>query len=304
MDIINDKNFSSENRTVVTFGKFDGIHTGHKLLINKAVAIAEKEGLKTILCTFDMRKWKSHSEPQITDVKEKEIICNELGVDILLEIPFDDSIALLEPEEFINEFIRKKLNAEYVVVGTDWKFGKDRKGDVESLVKYSNTYGYTAVIEEKITIDNREISSTWIRDEIKSGNMEKANELLGYPYFFYGMVESGKKLGRTIGFPTINLSVDCDKILPPYGVYASIINIGGRVLHGVTNVGVRPTVDDDERVSVETYIFDFDEQVYGEYIMVELVHFIRKEKKFESLAELKKHLESDIFNVIKFYNKI
>ena len=133
MDIINDKNFSSENRTVVTFGKFDGIHTGHKLLINKAVAIAEKEGLKTILCTFDMRKWKSHSEPQITDVKEKEIICNELGVDILLEIPFDDSIALLEPEEFINEFIRKKLNAEYVVVGTDWKYGKDRKGDVEGF---------------------------------------------------------------------------------------------------------------------------------------------------------------------------
>lgn len=299
MEYLNCKDFKIEYDTVVTFGKFDGIHNGHKLLIEKAKELANSCGLKVVLCTFDMSAWKSTSMSQITTMDEKKIICETLGVDILLDYPFDNEIASMEPEGFINDFVKNKLNAKYVVVGSDWRFGQNRAGDANLLNSMQDKYGYEAVVLDKILSDGKEISSTWIREELANGNVRVANELLGYKFFFYGQVVAGKKLGRTIGFPTVNIAPGAEKLLPKFGVYKTEVVIDGVVHTGVTNVGIRPTVDNDNRVTVETFIIDFNEDVYGKNIEIKLCDFIRAEKKFDSVEALKKQLDTDIENAKK-----
>lgn len=300
MEYIRTEEFNIDYPTVVTFGKFDGIHKGHKILIEEAKKIAVREGVKVVLCTFDMSEWLQCKIPQISLADERYRICENLGVDVLLEYPFSDDMAAMEPEEFVIDFIADRLSAKYVVVGTDWRFGKNRSGNVDILSSLQEKYGYKAVIMDKFMVDNREISSTWIREEISNGNMEKAAELLGYPYSISGKVLHGNQIGRTIEFPTINFEPEEDKILPPYGAYVSEVVVDGVRYKAVTNVGMKPTVAGNRSLTVETHILNFDKDVYDEFLEVSLLHFIRPETKFESFEALKKQLQSDVENSLTY----
>lgn len=291
---VKDKNFISKENTVVTFGKFDGIHNGHRLLIEKAVRIGHEQGIKVVLCTFNMDNWNAKPQKAITTPDERAYICEKYGIDVLYEYPFDNEIAGMLPEDFLKYFLKEKLNAKFVVIGADWRFGKNRSGDAALLKAYEDKYCYSSYVIEKETYNNTEISSTWIRNEIEKSDLSTVKKLLGYDYFFKGKVVHGKQLGRTIGFPTLNLIPSPNKILPEYGVYESEVVIDNLMYKGVTNIGIRPTIDDGTYVTVETFVLDFDEDVYDSDVIIRLKKFIRPEQKFDSVNGLKKQLEADI----------
>jgi riboflavin kinase/FMN adenylyltransferase len=199
----------------------------------------------------------------------------------------------MEPEEFISEILVKKLRASYIVVGTDFRFGHHRHGDVQLLHDLQEKYNYTVRIIEKECYGDREISSTYVREALSKAEMELVSALLGYDYPVRGVIEHGKQLGRTIGMPTINLIPAEKKLLPPHGVYFSHAVIDGRTYNGVTNIGSKPTVD-GSFVGVETYLFGTEEDLYGREAEIRLLSFRRPEMKFASVEELKARMESDI----------
>ena len=198
----------------------------------------------------------------------------------------------MEPEDFIREILVKQLRAAYVVVGPDFHFGYERKGTPRLLQELGTRYGYEVEILSKETREERPVSSTWIREVLQEGNIEKVNDLLGYRYFVLGEVVHGRQLGRTWGLPTINQVPEDGKLLPPFGVYASKTFIKGKTFYGISNVGVKPTVE-VPFAGVETYLFDCDEDLYGEEAWVEFYHFVRPECKFDSVEELKAQIQRD-----------
>lgn len=290
--------FAIPEKTVVTFGKFDGIHMGHMTLINAAAKIAKDNGLKLAIFTFDILPSVSFGKfeaTQITTSAEKRAMFNEAGVDYLIEYPFNEETSSMSPETFISKVIHETLNAAYVVVGADWHFGKDRAGDCTTLLGYRKLYEYEVHVIEKEIFNQREISSTWIRQEIREGNMENVNILLGYPYMIMDTVKKGAHLGAQMGFATVNLYPGKEKLLPPNGVYASKIFVDGKGYYGITNIGTRPTIsDENNEISVETHIFDFNQDIYDKQITVELYHFERPEIKFDTIDKLIAQVEADI----------
>lgn len=293
---IKERDFVLDGRTVVTLGKFDGVHRGHVKLIDTARRLAITNNMRLAVFTFRVAEGLSYpymDSRHITTFGERERIFEELGADILIEFPFDDGIADMEPLVFIEKIIKEKLNAAYVVVGSDWRFGKDGEGGSGLLKASGKLYGYEAVIMEKELHDGREIGSTWIREEIEKGNMENASLLLGHPYTVCGPVVHGNELGRLMGFPTVNILPGADKLLPPNGVYSSRVIMAEGEFRGITNVGIKPTVSESGVMTVETYLFDFDSDVYGQDIAVQLVHFLRPEMKFQSMEALARQLERD-----------
>ena len=218
----------------------------------------------------------------------------DAGVDYLVEYPFNEETAAMEPLEFIKKVVAGNLNAAHVVVGADWHFGRDRSGNCDVLMAAQKLYNYEVHIVDKEKFEQRDISSTWIREEIQLGNMENVNILLGYPYMIMGTVEEGRHLGKDLGFATVNIYPSPEKLLPPYGVYASKVISDGKEYYSITNIGIRPTFDDSDRVSVETHLFDHDEDMYGKEIRVELFHFERPETKFDTLDKLISQVEADI----------
>ncbi len=289
---IND--FHIDEPTVLTLGKFDGLHMGHKKILEN-VAQKKNEGLKSVIFTFDTTPADSiyHTATrQLTTLPEKELCFSNVGIDYFLECPFTDEIRKMSARDFIRMCVRN-LSVKCFVVGTDCGFGYKRSGNCSTLLRYAEEFGYETVIVEKKQYEGRDISSTFIREEIEKGNIEKANLLLGYPFFIMEEVKSGNRLGRTIGFPTINQIPSPKKLLPPYGVYASCIAIGDDVYKGVSNIGVKPTIKGKNALSLETNIFDFSEDIYGKTVRVRLYSFIRPEKKFDSLDELKIQIAAD-----------
>ena len=297
MIVIDNKAFSLTGRSVVTFGKFDGIHKGHRKLFDKAREIAKAENMFLVAFTFKAAKGLSFSYmdgEKITTSKERYDIFKELGVDIVVEYPFDNDTAAMEPLSFIEEIIKNRLNAAYVVVGSDWSFGKDRAGNISVLKAAQKLYRYEAVVLEKELYNHREISSSWIREEVTDGNMENANILLGYPYTITGNVQHGNHLGTSMGVPTVNIIPEEDKILPPKGVYASKVVIDNTSYYGITNIGVKPTVSEENVITIETFILDFDKDVYKQDIKVQLFHFQRPEMRFGSVEALTNQIAKDI----------
>jgi len=283
--------------TVLSLGKFDGLHRGHELLM-QTVFSRKAKGLKAAVFTFDIPPGKAAQglpAQVITTNGEKQRLFKERGVDYLIECPFTDQIMHMEAERFIEE-IAKRLRVRCVVVGTDFHFGHERRGDYQMLRKYSSTYGYEAVVVEKMQYGGRDISSTFIREELLKGNIGLANKLLGYPYFFHGEVVHGNQLGRTIGFPTVNILPPPEKLLPPFGVYVSRTVVDGRCYGSITNIGKKPTVSGDHAVpaGAETYLYGFDRNVYGKKIRVDILEYVRPEMRFSGTGELKKQLKKDI----------
>ena len=284
--------------SVVTLGKFDGMHLGHQKLIKKVSELAVEYNLKAVMFTFDVspqiRIGKSDYKLIVTR-DEKRLLAERFGMDVLIECPFDDKIRNTAAEDFVNDILIKKINARAVVAGTDFKFGKNRQGDAGFLKSNAERFGISADIIEKEKDGEREISSTYVREELAKGHIQKVNSLLGFEYFILGEVVGGMHIGRNLGFPTINITPEPDKLLPPNGVYASLTEINGTVYDSISNIGVKPTVD-GKKLGVETFILDFSGNLYGKTASVKLLEFIRPEIKFASIEELKKQVDIDIRN--------
>lgn len=288
-------NFKLHN-SVVTLGKFDGIHRGHQLLLNKVLE-QKKIGLQSVMFTFAYHPSNLFSDKEIEQIyteEEKKYLLEKSGLDVLISYPFTEETASMEPEDFIKKVLIDKVDAKMIVVGTDFRFGHKRRGDVSLLQKMSEQWGYELIVFDKMKLDDRVVSSSYIRSEIAQGNMEHVNELLGSPFTVIGEVLHGRKIGRTLGFPTTNLITLSNKLLPPNGVYVSHTIINGIKHPGVTNIGYNPTVGETPERRVETYIFDYDADLYGKMIEVSLYAYARPEKKFESVEDLKNQMKKDI----------
>lgn len=292
--------FQLQEETVVTIGKFDGRHRGHQKLLGAMLAMKEKYGYQTAVFTFsvapsDLVGGTRHTV--ITTNLERKNNLQKIGIDYLVEYPFTKEVSKMSAEKFVEEILVRRMRARAIVVGTDCGFGYKRSGNVKLLDELSERYGYQLIVIDKEKDENREISSTYIREELDKGDMEKANELLGEPYYIHGTVVHGNHIGDPIlGFPTANLLPPPEKHLPPFGVYVAQVLIGGKLYGGVTNIGKKPTIKGQENLrptGVETFVFDYEGDLYGQEIEVGLLHFIRPERKMNDLEELKAQITKD-----------
>lgn len=288
--------FQLHKPSAAAIGKFDGIHRGHQSLLRYVLEQKDK-GLQAVVFTFDPSPaafFSGESLPELTTKREKRRLFEELGIDVLIEFPLNAGTASMEPERFIEEILAGRMKTAYIAAGEDISFGKAGKGDAALLERMAGRFGYRPQIIEKVCLDGVEISSSYVREVIKAGDMEKAERLIGEAYSVSGVVAHGKKLGRRLGMPTVNLLPEKEKLLPPYGVYFSEVSVGERVYKGTTNVGCKPTVGSEKQAGVETYLYDFAQDIYGKEIAVRLFSFHRPEKKFESVEALKKQMAADI----------
>ena len=280
-------------QTAVTIGKFDGFHLGHQSLLAEVLKEA-KNGLASCVISFSTNVDSERSA--IYTKEERRKLCESFGINVLVEYPLDEYMREMTAEQFVSEILCGKLQAKVVVVGEDFRFGKGRAGDVELLRSLEEIYGYRTVCVPKVTEEKVRISSTGIRELLVAGKISEANVLLGRPYGVFGEVLHGKKLGRTLGFPTMNLIPSPEKLLPAYGVYVTKTKVDGQWYDGVTNIGLRPTVDSDERVSVETHLFAYEGDLYGKQVEVQFIEFLRPERKFADVEALKTAMLEDLKN--------
>ena len=286
----------TDTDTIVTAGKFDGLHRGHQMLVDRVKELALLENCRSAVLTFTTspQAMLSHKKSMsVLDNSERRRLLDRFGVDILLEMHFTEHIRNLEPDEFIEELLVRTLRCRTFVVGDDFCFGRNRAGNAEYLSAESPRFGIRTEVIKKLTDGSREISSTYVREELAKGNIPKVNELLGYPFFAEGMIVHGQHNGHLLGFPTANIIPDSNKILPPAGVYASTIEIEGKIFRSITNIGVRPTFDGDH-TTIETNIPGFDGDLYGKFAKVEFFAYKRPERKFGSLEELKAQIQNDV----------
>lgn len=295
--------YESDRASAVTFGKFDGLHKGHQKLVRMVQELSGRYEVNSIVCAFDMHPlWEEKGiSPQIIMDKRERFLHLDGKVDMLVDCPFTQRFSEMDAEEFVKQIICGLFHAKYVVVGTDFRFGHEKKGDVQLLAEYAADYGYQLFVIEKERYGERIISSTYIKEVLRQGDVETAAELLGYPYAVDGVVEHGKRLGRTLGFPTVNLHWPGEKLSPPNGVYFSDIRVDGSCYHGISNIGVKPTVSNEKRLLVESYLFDYDGDAYGREIRVEFLKFRRPEQKFENVQVLKEAVDRDIAAGQKFF---
>ncbi len=283
--------------TVVTVGTFDGVHEGHKSLIEILLSVSYKTNLEHFIVTFDPHPRQVLSKDAniklITTHKEKLNILEKYAIENLLVIKFTEEFSKLSYEEFFKKYIIEKLNVKYFIIGHDHKFGKNREGDEEKLKKLADEYGFNIVSVSPLEVEGVPISSTLIRRALQTGDMEKANFYLGRYFNFEGVVVEGKKRGRELGFPTINLKVDDEKIIPLNGVYAVTCKINNKIYFGMMNIGNRPTFDDSENVTIEINVFDFNKDIYGETVSVDVYDYIREEMHFSKKEDLIEQLNID-----------
>lgn len=290
--------FDIEEKSAVAIGKFDGIHKGHQKLLSHILEQKE-QGLKTVVFTFDPPPSVFFGREKVKELmtrEEKRAAFEKMGVDLLVEFPLNEHTAATSPEIFIEKILVGQLHVRYIAAGTDLSFGDKGAGNCMLLCSLAKRYGYEVQVIDKICFGGREISSSYVREEVEQGRMEEAAELLGAPYAVSGEIIPGKKFGRTIGMPTVNLLPSVWKLLPPNGVYYSEVLLHGRRYPGITNIGYKPTVSAEQKIGVETYIYDFSKEIYGENIIVSLLSFRRKEKKFGNTEELKEQMQKDILD--------
>ncbi len=284
------------HNSAVSLGKFDGLHRGHQLLLNKILE-QKKQGYQAVMFTFMYHPGNLFSDKEIDLIyteDEKRYLLEQSGLDVLISYPFTEETVSMEPETFISEVLIQNLDARMIAVGSDFCFGHNRKGNVALLREMSEYYGYELIVFDKIKAGEQVISSSYIRNEIIKGHMENANAMLGNPFTVMGEVRHGRKIGHTLGFPTTNLIPPVHKLLPPNGVYASVTKVNGIKYPGITNIGFNPTVGTTPERRVETYIFDFDADLYGVSIEVSLYCLERHEIKFNTLEELKEQMKKDV----------
>ncbi|MCI6638321.1 MAG: riboflavin biosynthesis protein RibF [Bilifractor sp.] len=297
--------YNGTDPCVVTLGKFDGVHKGHRKLIARVKEIAREHGWRTAVFTFQVspQVCMGARRPKMlmTNEERKEVL-RELDVDLLFECRFTEKIRAMEPEDFVREILLERLHVSAVVMGTDFHFGKDRAGNSEVMKQMGEKYGFVVEVLSKERYQGKEISSSYIREELALGHMEKIAELMGQPYFITGEIVHGRHLGHTLGFPTINQIPDPVKMTPPWGVYYSRTLVAGRWYPGISNIGMKPTVG-GTAVGLETYLFDCSLDLYGQTARVELLSFRRPEEKFADIDELKEQMDRDIQAADLYFSK-
>ncbi len=296
MKIYTPKDLPLNFNSVITLGSFDGVHLGHQVLLKETKNLAESLGVKPLVVTFDPHP-RQVLQPYsnfklLTTLEEKLSLFLEYGFEEIFIIPFTKSLAEWSPELFVKEYIVDSFKAKGVVVGFNFRFGKQRRGDVGLLTYLSEKYNFTLKIVDPVFIDGVKVSSSLIRNLIEKGSIELANKFLGRAYFFIGEVIKGKGRGKFLGYPTANLSVSELKLIPLPGVYAVWVTLKGQKYKGAMNIGKNPTFDEKE-LSIEVYIFNFNSEIYGEKLKIELVSYIREEIKFSSPEALKLQIEQD-----------
>ena len=292
-------------KSAVTIGKFDGLHLGHDFLIEKTVLMKEK-GYQAVVVTFDRppkRTIEGSLEKVLMTQSEKHAYLENIGVDVLLELTFDENLMRIGPEDFISRLV-EAFCVKYMVTGSDFTYGYKGMGDTILLKKLANEMDFELEVVEKLQNGSQDISSTLIRKEIACGRIEHANILLGYPYFIIGEILHGNHIGSDrIGRPTINIHPPADKLLPPNGVYVSEVFLLGRRFHGVSNVGYRPSIEEvSKRIGIETHILDFDANVYDRVARVVFLKYLRPEQRFASMEELKTQIEKDVQKTYCYFN--
>lgn len=295
--------FQLNRETAIAIGKFDGLHLGHQRLLQE-ILLKKQEGLAACVFTFDPSPavfFGVADGKELTTKEEKRRLLERMGVDILVEFPMIKESASMEPVYFVEEVLVKRLRVRFLAAGTDLSFGAKGAGNAELLQKYATDFGYFVKTIDKVKIEETEISSTLVRSQLESGNMTYVEQLLGMPYTVGGEVLHGNALGRKLGMPTVNLLPEKEKLLPPKGVYYSKVLYKGKTYAAISNIGCKPTVSQEECIGVETYLYDFQEQIYGEKIEVSLLEFKRAEMRFQNVEELKRQMELDIFEGKKYH---
>lgn len=289
---------------VVTIGTFDGVHLGHRQILTRLKAAAEKVNGESVLVTFHPHPRKVVSSAilgvrLINTLEEKISLLEKFEIDNLVVVPFTDAFAHQPAEEYIKNFLVEKLNPHTIIIGYDHHFGRDKLGDYLLMEKFAPVYNYQLQEIPKHLLDEVAISSTNIRQAILHNDSDTANKLLGYNFFFEGEVIHGNKLGRQLGYPTANLKIaNEEKIIPGDGIYAVYVDVNSESYKGMMSIGFRPTVDGKKRV-IEVNIFDFNKEIYGETIRVHVKKFLRAEEKFNSLEDLVKQIDNDKVESLK-----
>ena len=297
MKIYNNTNINFKHKkAVVAIGNFDGLHLGHQKVLKEAKVMAKKFKLPFGLITFEPmpvmffnKKIKNH---RINSLNQKKYYLKRLKLDFLMIVKFDKIFSSLSAEQFIENIIYKKIKCKYVYISKNFKFGFKRKGNLKTLKFFENKFGYKSIITKPYKKDKKIISSTIIRKKIASGKINEANKLLGRKWIIEGKVISGKKRGRKIGFPTCNLKLN-DYVIPKPGVYAVKVKSNNFAKKGIANIGYRPTFN-GQSLLLETNIFGINKNLYNKVLNVHFKKFIRKEKKFQNIEELKKQIKIDI----------
>lgn len=288
--------FYLEKETAAAIGKFDGVHIGHRRLLEE-ILDRKADGLAACVFTFDPAPavlFGGSDGRELTTRDEKRVLFERMGVDILIEYPLNRGTAAMEPEIFAEEILAERMQVRFLAAGSDLSFGNKGRGDAALLRQLGPDLGFSVNIIDKVCVDGCQVSSTCVRKQVEAGNMELAECLLGMPYMIAGEVVTGNKLGRTLGFPTVNVLPGEGKLLPPNGVYFSKVRCRGKLYRAISNVGYKPTVTETQVMGVESYLYDFDQEVYGESIEVYLLAFRRPERQFEDIEALKKQLQEDI----------
>jgi riboflavin kinase/FMN adenylyltransferase len=286
-----------EGPLCLALGVFDGVHVGHRAVIGRAVKAAAACGATAGVLTFEphpIRLLAPEKAPRrlLASVEHKQAIVGEMGVGLLVVVPFTREFAGLEAGEFVAQLVAAASGLRMVGIGEDWKFGKGRGGDVGLLRSEGEKHDFEVVAVPPVMMQGERVSSTRIRQAIRDGNLDAAARMLGRRYGVAGVVIEGRKLGRTIGFPTVNLAV-ADEQMPPEGVWKVKVRVDGAEFEGVANLGRRPTLGGTDR-TLEAHLFDFDSDLYGRWIEVEFGSFLREERKFGSVEELREQIEADV----------
>jgi riboflavin kinase / FMN adenylyltransferase len=281
---------------VLTIGNYDGVHIGHRTIIEIVKGKAREIGGTSMLMTFyphPLHVLRPDKElPSITPVEEKKRLIEEAGIEVLVIAPFTSEFSQLPPEAYVKDILIGTLDIRALVVGYDFRFGKGGRGDIEGMKKCAETYGFSLEVVSPVTIGGEKVGSNKIRKLLQSGEIDKANLLLGRPYMISGEVVHGEGRGRAFGFPTINMETDFD-LVPPNGVYVSEVIIGGERFQSVTNIGFNPTFGGEKR-SIETFILDCGRDLYGENVRLFFHVKLRQEIRFEHVEELRKQIERDV----------
>lgn len=292
------EDFSATN-PILTIGMFDGVHAGHRAILRELEQAKKSLNGESVLLTF----WphpriffgKTEGFKMLTTMEEKLELLEQIGLDVCLVLPFSSEFAQLSPENYISQIIHRGIGAKKVVIGYDHKYGHNGSGSFELMQNYGKRMGFEVEQVSALTIDEKEISSTKIRNSIAQGNIETANKFLSYQYFINGNVIAGSQIGRTIGFPTANVQVNSSyKEIPAKGVYSGTVKVDNIDYQAVINIGNNPTINTDLPLSVEVHLLDFSQDIYGKNIRIAFAKKLRDEQQFASLTELQKAIQNDV----------
>jgi riboflavin kinase/FMN adenylyltransferase len=301
--------FESSKNTVVTIGTFDGVHKGHRHILKKVTAIAESKKLGSTVLTFfphpRMVLQPGSNLKLINTIEERELLLAQSSIENLIIHPFSVEFSRTAAHEYVKNILVDQLKAKVVVIGYDHRFGRNRSASIEQLNEYAAAYDFEVIEISKEEVEEVAVSSTKVRDAITDGNMMTATKYLEQPYFLTGAVVSGKKIGRTLGYPTANLQLkESYKLVPKNGVYITSSVINGNVVHGITNIGTNPTVQSAGEQTIETYYLDFNKDLYGEQLVLQFHKRLRSEQKFDTMDQLVQAMNGDAQNARNYVNDL